>query len=666
MSTSFVIETRVHAIHRDATIVRFDAEEPVNEAVLRFPIQPGWDRWLACWRRDACWITPSVGESLEDIPEETQMLMLRRGGRHQLLMPLVRDGFRASIRPINASEIGLRVESGSGEVRNGEFPHLYIIEGENPYELSRIAAGDSRRLADDAPFREEPRRPEFIRGYGWCSWNAFYLGVTADGIRSVMENYDRMGLCPRFVIIDGGWQDANDLYIKGLGSDKAKFPDGIKALSEELKSRLAVEYLFLWQTFIGFWCGLFPEHFKDASIARMHPPKRFLPSGHARGRSPNAPNDTVSERFYPTNILHCEYGLPKDFKEFYREYHRRMAKDGADGVKIDAISWIETLGSDRGGRVAVMREFLRAAEASGGRYFDGKVIWCSSSSNDFLQLSRGDGLVRTSVDYFPDKPETHGRHVYANAINSLFMGAYLWPDWDMFQSGLGQASVFHAASRAISGGPVYTADAAGKEDFDLLRKLVLPDGGIPLCDSYALPCADSLYADPKESLIKVFNRNTRSAVVAVFNCHYGEGGRLRLHGQYRVRDVEDFKPSRGPLIWHRHSDGRLWLAAHDETFSISLDPLEFEILTITAMRGGFAPIGDPSLFNPGGVIRQWEHRGRTHDVAVLCSRGFLAYCETPPVTVLADGRPIRFEWNKPRLTIDFKNEPPGTISVQLP
>ena len=32
------------------------------------------------------------------------------------------------------------------------------------------------------------------------------------------------------------------------------------------------------------------------------------------------------------------------------------------------------------------------------------------------------------------------------------------------------------SARAISGGPVYVSDKPGSHDFDLLRKLVLPDG----------------------------------------------------------------------------------------------------------------------------------------------------------------------------------------------
>ncbi|CAN0546389.1 unnamed protein product, partial [Ectocarpus sp. 8 AP-2014] len=34
-------------------------------------------------------------------------------------------------------------------------------------------------------------------------------------------------------------------------------------------------------------------------------------------------------------------------------------------------------------------------------------------------------------------------------------------DWDMFQTNIGDASWMHAASRAVSGGPVYISDRPG-------------------------------------------------------------------------------------------------------------------------------------------------------------------------------------------------------------
>lgn len=95
------------------------------------------------------------------------------------------------------------------------------------------------------------------------------------------------------------------------------------------------------------------------------------------------------------------------------------------------------------------------------------------------------------------------------AYNSLWMGNFIQPDWDMFQS-THPCAEFHAASRAISGGPIYISDTVGKHNFDLLKTFVLPDGSILRCQYYALPTRDCLFEDPLhdgKTMLKIWNLN---------------------------------------------------------------------------------------------------------------------------------------------------------------
>lgn len=68
-----------------------------------------------------------------------------------------------------------------------------------------------------------------------------------------------------------------------------------------------------------------------------------------------------------------------------------------------------------------------------------------------------------------------GCHMVHCAYNSLWMGNFIHPDWDMFQS-THPCADFHAASRAISGGPIYVSDHVGKHNFELLKRLVCLTG----------------------------------------------------------------------------------------------------------------------------------------------------------------------------------------------
>lgn len=79
----------------------------------------------------------------------------------------------------------------------------------------------------------------------------------------------------------------------------------------------------------------------------------------------------------------------------------------------------------------------------------------------------------------------------------------------MFQS-THPCAAFHAASRAISGGPIYVSDTVGKHNFDLLKTLVVPDGSILRCEYYALPTRDCLFEDPLHdgrTMLKIWNLN---------------------------------------------------------------------------------------------------------------------------------------------------------------
>ena len=63
-------------------------------------------------------------------------------------------------------------------------------------------------------------------------------------------------------------------------------------------------------------------------------------------------------------------------------------------------------------------------------------------------------MVRASDDFFPRDPASHTVHIAAVAYNSVFLGEFMLPDWDMFHS-LHPAGEYHGSARVISGGPVY-------------------------------------------------------------------------------------------------------------------------------------------------------------------------------------------------------------------
>lgn len=68
------------------------------------------------------------------------------------------------------------------------------------------------------------------------------------------------------------------------------------------------------------------------------------------------------------------------------------------------------------------------------------------------------------------------------------------------------AAEIHATARAVCGGPVYVSDAPGSHAFDVLRRLVLPDGSILRAKLPGRPTRDSLFRDVMrdgDTLLKV-------------------------------------------------------------------------------------------------------------------------------------------------------------------
>ena len=68
--------------------------------------------------------------------------------------------------------------------------------------------------------------------------------------------------------------------------------------------------------------------------------------------------------------------------------------------------------------------------------------------------SKQTAVVRASDDFYPRDPVSHTIHIASVAYNSVFLGEFMLPDWDMFHS-IHPAGDYHGSARAISGGPVY-------------------------------------------------------------------------------------------------------------------------------------------------------------------------------------------------------------------
>ncbi|CAM9946259.1 unnamed protein product, partial [Phaeothamnion confervicola] len=273
----------------------------------------------------------------------------------------------------------------------------------------------------------------------------------------------------------------------------------------------------------------------------------------------------------------------------------------------------------------------------------------------------------------------------------------------------------HAASRAISGGPVYISDRPGEHNVDILRRIVLDDGSILRPVSNALPTLDGLFSDPQRtpgSLLSVWNENpTRGhGVIGVFNIYgsaWNQGRRIYTPVPGAASAAKEAAAAsaaaaaaagtgeeaaaaeggeRDHYAIYLHNSRRLSVGKLDDAMEVELPAGSFEVAAVSRVReiapasgGGsaiaWASVGLADMFNAGGAIMSEDVRSVTsghHDggggavsvSSVVRGSGlFLAVCSRAPSWVELDGRPVPF-WH--HFGAGTADDGIGRLEVDLP
>jgi len=622
----------------------------------------GLRRFVCCHRTGhPWWMRPATGTRTREIPVETQFLLAELpAGRYALVLPILDEPFRGVLEGRDDDQLLLIVETGDTATAGTGATALFVAVGDDPYRLMHDAARSIAARLQTVRLREEKPLPAFIDQFGWCTWDAFYQQVSHEKVREGLQSFAEGGVQPRFLILDDGWQSvlalsdtAGPFRLTAFAAN-AKFPGDLAPTVAMAKGEFGVRTVIAWHAFQGYWSGVDPAAFPQYRAAEVT--ERFSPGIRAyRSEEQNAAPALVG------------VVAPEDIYRFYQDYHRHLYRQGIDGVKVDNQSSLEACTQGLGGRVRLLRLYHEALEGSTQRYFLGNLINCMSCGTDIIYQLLNSTLLRTSDDFWPKRPETHGMHLYNNAFASYFTGEFAHADWDMFQSGHAMGA-FHAAARAISGGPVYVSDTPGGHDFALLRKLVLPDGSVLRCRQLARPTRDSLFVNPTtdDALLKIFNHNLEAGVVGVFNArHHDEAAARRtIAGQVRPADVEGLAGA--SFAVYAHNARTLTRCPREEAVSVSLPEGGFELYTIVPIAGGIAPIGLTDMFNSAGAITAKGADAAGHYTVALRAGGpFLAWCAQPPAAVLVDGQSASFAYDPATgaLTVDLSVGAPHTVTI---
>jgi len=189
-------------------------------------------RYLALGRTSLWWMSPYWGSpSNKDdaVPAETQFLLLQlEDGTCALLLPLLDSGkFRATLRSSttnnSSAALDMRVESGASTITATDFSSaLYIAAGKDPYELIARGVAAAASLSGTAKPRTSKTVPPIADKFLWCTWDAYYSTISAEGVKLGVAALVAGGTPPKGIIIDDGWQvtDVDPLYRR----EKEKYP----------------------------------------------------------------------------------------------------------------------------------------------------------------------------------------------------------------------------------------------------------------------------------------------------------------------------------------------------------------------------------------------------------------------------------------------------------
>ncbi|GKV36479.1 hypothetical protein SLEP1_g44606 [Rubroshorea leprosula] len=671
-------------------------------------------RFMCVFRFKMWWMTHRMGNCGQDIPFETQFLIVevcegshfdegseQQSSLYAVFLPLLEGNFRAVLQGNERNEIEICLESGDPAVDEFEGTHLvFVAAGPNPFDVITNAVKTVEKHLQTFSHRERKKMPDMLNWFGWCTWDAFYTDVTSESVKEGLESLEKGGIPPKFVIIDDGWQSvamdpngtefkadnaanfANRLtHIKenhkfqknGKEGYRIEDPDqGLRHLVTDIKEKHALKYVYVWHAITGYWGGVRPgvtemEHYESKLAYPVQSP----------GVESNEPDEALN------SIIENGLGLvnPEKVFNFYDELHSYLASAGIDGVKVDVQNILETLGAGHGGRVKLARKYHQALEASIARNFlNNDIISCMSHNTDGLYSAKRTAVIRASDDFWPRDPASHTIHIASVAFNTVFLGEFMQPDWDMFHS-LHPMAEYHGAARAIGGCAIYVSDKPGHHDFNLLRKLVLPDGSILRAKLPGRPTRDCLFNDPArdgKSLLKIWNVNDFTGVVGIFNCQ-GAGwckvGKTNLihdeqpgtiTGFVRAKDV-DYLPKvahegwNGDAIFYSHLGGEVVYLPSNTSMPITVKAREYEVFTVVPVKEmwngvKFAAIGLIKMFNSGGAIKDLRYESEQIASVSLKIRGcglFGAYSSSRPKRITVDSEEADFEYEEASGLVTF-------------
>ena len=435
------------------------------------------------------WMYPTFGNDFSSIAPRTQSLLVKSGELSYHLLPLTGDNFRFEF---NAGK-GEFTSDMSGICKlTGAF--LAVSVSTDPIRAGEANYRGARKLGGIlVPLRSERVLPEHFRGFGWCTWDAFYREVTSEKIYEKLTEFKEKNIPVKWVIIDDGWMTTNGDKLSGFDVNRSKFPEGLGATIAKIKKDFGVEKVGVWHAFNGYWRGV------DINSKLYEEQKDNL-------------------FITPSGLALPSLDEEKAFR-FWDAWHSFLASEGVDFLKVDNQSSNSTYIIGAIPTAEGCRRAHNSIERSITKNFGGAVIDCMGMDMENVLARPMSAVSRNSDDFFPKRERGFIKHLTQNVYNAIWHSQIYFCDFDMWWSDHPESAIQSGVLRAISGSPIYVSDKIGESNHDNILPTIGDDGKVMLCDEAARPTLDCVYTDcaAENKLLKIWNRSGGSFALAAFN-----------------------------------------------------------------------------------------------------------------------------------------------------
>ncbi|MCL5269737.1 MAG: raffinose synthase [bacterium] len=476
-----------------------------------------------------------------------------RDGRHLAAVPvasptafawLENDGGRLCVK---AGTLGTESFGDAAPAAGRDLPLLAWAADADLYAACEAAW---RRAVEDPAVgrstrpRTEKHYPEVFEYLGWCSWEEYKSDINEALLLETFDKLDASGIPFRFVLVDDGHiEHDGDRLLKKLDPDPIKFPNGWGPLMARREPG-RVRWIGLWLNFNGYWNGIKPNNSLglDEHLAPV-------PAGAPAPRPALQPRD---------GFLHAT--------AFYDAFIGHARRAGFDFVKVDNQARNVTLyrGAANAARAAAAN--AQALEQACARHMDG-LLNCMAHNNICVFNTRLSAVTRCSEDYKKEDLWRAKMHLLDSYANALWMGQTVWGDHDMFHANDPVAGGVMAASKAVSGGPVYLSDDPAALRREEIMPLCLEDGRLLRPLAPAVPLPESVYINPLDEALPyrvIAPLTGRAAAVVAYNLTDPE---RPVEGSFTIDDyahaggmLQDGRPSwpapAGGLLLYDRKAGR--------------------------------------------------------------------------------------------------------------